>query len=319
MPQRCTVCISTIALLILCFSRVFAQTVPSSDRRSQGYTLTLPVDEVVLTFHATDAEGKPVNDIKSSEIQLWDNGLPPHRIVSFGALLDRPLRIGILMDTSESMGGTIESSRAIAGKFLQGLFRQNSDEAFVEVFGVASETAQTWSNDPSLIQQSIRSVRLGKMNPVGGTAIYNALFHACFYEFGKADPTATGNIILLFSDGEDNAGLTTLQEAMRACQRSNTTIYAFHVPPHSGDYSPGPKNLRDLTRSTGGRLFSADDSEAELKDDLRTIDSESRNQYRLVYDPGNFKHDGSFRAIEIQPPDRVKRIEVRTGYYAPLR
>jgi Ca-activated chloride channel family protein len=156
-----------------------------------------------------------------------------------------------------------------------------------------------------------------KINPLGGTAIVDTIFRACFYEFGKADPTATGNFILLFSDGEDNSSHTSLEEALGACQRSNTAVYAFRVQSDSSHDSTGPKLLADLTSKSGGRVFPADETEAAIWSDLQMIESEIRNQYRLVYNPANLKHDGSFHGVELQPPDRVSRIEVRSGYYAP--
>lgn len=319
MPRICGICISVVTALVSCFSQAFAQSAPNTDGSAQNYTLKLPVDEVVLTFHASDAEGKPVNDIRSSEVRLWDNGAPPRRIVTFDALLDRALRVGILIDTSESMKPTLALNKAIAQRYIQRLFRRKSDDAFVEGFGSTSRTIQPWSDDPSLLRQGIQGARIGAMNPVGGTAVFDAIFRACFYGFSKSNPTATGNIILLFSDGEDNAGQITIQEALRACQGSNTAIYAFYVPPQPGAALPGPKNLRALSSRTGGRVFFADDSEEAIWNDLTTIESEMRNQYRLVYKPANFKHDGSFHEIEIQPPDRVTRVEVRTGYFAPVR
>ena len=52
------------------------------------------------------------------------------------------------------------------------------------------------------------------MSPVQGTAIFNTLYRTCAYDFKNADPFATGNLILLFSDGQDNAGLTLMEEAL---------------------------------------------------------------------------------------------------------
>ena len=302
-------------ILFSCFPPISGQ---DAGKAREDYTLKLPIDEVVLTFHASDSEGKPVSDINVSEVRLRDNGASPRRIVSFGALLDRSLRVGILFDDSESMADTLQLNKMIAERFMQSAFRPESDQAFLVDFGVTSKTLRPWSNAPPLIQQSIHSVRMARSNAPRGTALFDAVFRACFYNFGKADPTATGNILLLFSDGVDNAGQTNLQEALRACQASNTSIYAFSVPPKPGEASLGPKNLRDLASGSGGRLFKADEGERELLADLSTIESESRNQYQLVYKPANFKRDGHFHEIEIQPPDRVKRIEVRTGYYAPV-
>lgn len=83
--------------------------------------------------------------------------------------------------------------------------------------------------------------------------------------------------------------------------------------------STGPKTLADLAVNTGGRVFPADAAPDAIWNDLKTIESEMRNQYRLVYTPANLKHDGSYHEIDLQPPDRVDRFDVRSGYYAPAR
>jgi len=133
------------------------------------------------------------------------------------------------------------------------------------------------------------------------------------------DHAGSGNFILLFSDGEDNAGYTSLKEAVDICQRNNTTIYAFRPDPQLGFGSEGPKTLADLVSQTGGRVFNINDSDAEIDDDLRTIEADLRNQYRLIYRPEELKHDGSFHRIQLKPPDRVESVTIRSGYYAPIR
>lgn len=284
-----------------------------------GYRLKLPVDEVVVTFHAADAHGLPVNDLKQSEIKLWDNDLPPRRIVAFDSVLNRPIRVQILIDTSESMAGVLPRVKQIASMFAQRMFRQTTDRAQIVDFAYASAVAQPWTNNQQSLQRSISGLRQGARNPVPGTAIFNAIFQACYYGFGKADPVSTGNGILLFTDGEDTAGKVSSEEALRACQHSNVTIYAFRVRSATTLDSTGPKTLAELASKTGGRVFAEDDSDNAIWSDLTSIESEMRNEYRLVYDPANLKHDGSFHEIEIQPPDRVGRIQVRSGYFAPTQ
>jgi Ca-activated chloride channel family protein len=73
----------------------------------------------------------------------------------------------------------------------------------------------------------------------------------------------------------------------------------------------------ELASQTGGRVFHDDDSEAEIDNDLRTIEADLRNQYRLVYHPSELKHDSSFHRIQLKAPERVDTITVRSGYYAP--
>jgi VWFA-related protein len=270
----------------------------------------------VLTFNAKDANGLPINNLKAGEVRVWDNGAFPRRIVAFDELVNRPIRAGILLDTSESMNGALRGNKAIAEQFVGRLFRQKSDEAFVADFGYGSDLIQTWTGDISLLLRGVETAR-ANANAPGGTALFNAVYRACSSSFQNADPTATGNFILLFSDGEDNTGLTTADEAARACQRSNTQIFAFVPASAEQRVSTGPRTLRELAAKTGGRVFLADDSEQAVWKDLKTIESEMRNQYRIVYNAANFKHDGAFHSIVLQLPDRVSRVEVRSGYFAP--
>jgi Ca-activated chloride channel family protein len=277
------------------------------------------VDEVVLTFHAADENGLPVNDVKQGEVKIWDNGVPPRRIVAFSSVLDRPIRAQILIDTSESMARALPRVKQIATIFAQRMFRQATDRAQVVEFAYASAVSQPWTSNPQSVQRSIAGLSQGAMNPVPGTAIFNAIFQACYYGFRKVDPTATGNVILLFTDGEDTTGKVTIEEALRACQHGNVAIYAFRVRSSTTMNSTDPKTLAELASQTGGRVFQEDDSDNAIGSDLHAIESEMRNEYRLVYDPADFKHDGAFHEIEIQPPDRVSRVEVRSGYYAPTQ
>jgi Ca-activated chloride channel homolog len=304
------------ALFCLFVVGASAQRDTSSVASLEDPPLRLSVDEVVLTFNATDSKGLSVDDLKAAEIRIRDNGLAPRRIVAFDELINRPVRAGILLDTSESMRQALQVNRAIAKNFVERLFRRKSDAALVAGFGFALDPVQPWTGDSGLLLSGIEGTREERRSP-GGTSLFGALFRVCAYSFNKVDPTATGNFILLFSDGEDNAGLTSPEEAARACQRSNTEVFAF-LPASAEDHaSTGPKALREFVAKTGGRVFRADDSEDAVWKDLKEIESEMRNQYRLVYNPADFKHDGAFHEIELQPPDRVRRIEVRSGYFAP--
>jgi Ca-activated chloride channel homolog len=280
------------------------------------YRLQLAVNEVVLTFHAVDDHGLPINDLRPAEVHLLDDGSPPRKIIAFDSIVNRPIRVAILIDTSESMEQTVSASKRVAQRFAEHIFRQETDQAKVIDFAYASNTAALWTGNPSRLSQNIDNVRLGGMNPVQGTALFSSIFRTCAYDLKNADPTATSNFILLFSDGEDNAGKTLLEDALRACQRSNTAIYAFRVSSRDSEYSTGPKTLADLAGNTGGRVFPGNESSDAVWNDLKTIESEMRNQYRIVYTPANTRHDGKFHSIELQMPDRVDQLKARSGYFA---
>jgi Ca-activated chloride channel homolog len=282
------------------------------------YSLRVSVDEVGLTFHATDAHGLPVNDLKLDELKLLDNGKPPSRVVAFRPLRDFPIRAGILMDTSVSVAEYLPRNRAIATEYADRLMRQEADQAFIMKFDFESQITQAWTSDRSLLGAGLRSAQSNTWNRMGGTAIIDSVYRACLNQFGRLNPGASANFILLFSDGEDNASHAYLNEAVEMCQRTNTAIYAFRMHPESR-FSDGPTTLAQLASKTGGRVFKADDSDAAIYEDLRTIETDLRDQYRLIYKPVDLKHDGAFHRIVLKGPARVENIVVRSGYYAPSR
>jgi Ca-activated chloride channel homolog len=297
--------------------RTVSQTNAAAAAQSTAsYSLNVSVDEVSLTFHAADSHGLPINDLKLDELSIYDNEKPARRIVAFQVLQDSPIRAGILIDTSESMNGRLSSDRVISIEYAQRLLRQQTDQAFVMEFGYISKVVQTWTRDPVALTAGIRAVTAGGANPLGGTAIFDTIYRACFYWFGKINQANSGNFILLFSDGEDNASHVSLEQAVDMCQRTNTAIYAFRAEPNFS-FSTGPKTLADLASETGGRVFHADGSEAEIYNDLRMIEADRRNEYRLVYKPPDLKPDGSFHRIALIAPERVETITIRSGYYAP--
>lgn len=302
-----------IVLLLTCVrfpdSQVNAQDLTS-------YRLRVPVDEVSLSFHVADRHGLAVNDLKLEELKLLDNGRPPEKVTVFEPLQNASIRAGILMDTSESMREFLPGNRAISIEYVKRVLRQKTDQAFVMEFGYLSKVIQTWTGEPAVLMAGVRRVGAGR--EFGGTAMFDTIYRACFSEFGRIDHRATGNFVLLFSDGEDNASHMSLKEAVDACQRTNTAIYSFRSEPKGSFFSGGGKTLAELAAKTGGRMFHDNGTEEEIYEDLRVIEDDLRNQYLLVYKPAGLKHDGSFHRIELKAPERVDQMTIRSGYYAPM-
>jgi Ca-activated chloride channel homolog len=319
MRQPWIICGLLPLMLVACAYRVGSQTEGVATQSETVYGLRVAVDEVSLTFHAADAHGLPVNDLKLDELSLLDNGKPPRRILTFQSLRDFPIRAGILMDTSESMAETRARDRAIAIRYAQQLLRQQTDQAFVINFDSLSKVAQTWTSSAGALTDGIRNqnVAVGGRAHFGGTALFDAIYRSCLDQFGHIDNAASGNFLLLFSDGEDNVGKTSLKLAVDMCQRTNTAIYAFR-PESNSSFSTGAKTLTELASETGGRVFYDDDSEDGINNDLRTIEADLRNQYRLIYRPPELRPDGSFHRIELKTPQRVGSLSIRSGYYAPV-
>jgi Ca-activated chloride channel homolog len=317
LPQHQIIC-SLLGLTIFAnASRTDLQIATAGQQDAQPYGLRVSVDEVVLTFHAADAHDLPINDLKLDELTLSDNGRPPRKILAFQSLQDLPLRAGILIDTSDSMTQDIASNEAISTKYAQRLLRRSTDQAFILKFSALSEITQPWTSDTNALGAGVRRFAATRASHTHGTAIFNAIYQACLNQFGHIDHPGTGNFVLLFSDGEDNASNASLKNAVDSCQHANTAIYAFRTDPKSS-FSTGPRTLANLASQTGGRVFHADDSEAQIDADLKTIEADLRNQYRLIYKPAELTPNGSFHRVELKAPERVYSLTIRSGYYAPV-
>ncbi len=232
-------------LIFSLLGRLDAQTDGAAVQDRPTYNLRVSVDEVVITFHAAGTNGLVVNDLKLSELRLLDNGKLPAKIIDFQFLQDLPIRAGILLDTSDSMQGHLSGNRMITTQYAQQVLRRQTDQAFVMDFGRVSTVPQALTSDPAALAAAVRKVPPPAPTGIQGTAIFDAIFRACLYGFGKVDHAATGNFILLFSDGEDNASYVSLKDAVDICQRTNIEIYAFRTRSKAAKVPLGQRRWRN--------------------------------------------------------------------------
>ena len=284
---------------------------------SPPYSMSVTVNEVAITFHATDAHHLPVLDLKPSELDIFDNEHGPGEIVSMQQLRDRSIHAALIIDTSGSVVSQISRSRAEALEAVQKLLVRATDEGTAVAFDRSRRVVQSWTKQKGDLLKSIAGIAADPHNRVDGSSVYDTLFSTCLFQFGKgASPTAA-HVILLFSDGVDTASHVTAQAAIDRCRQSHTVVYAFSSKAAPGTSSLGPATLLRLTEQTGGRLFYADDPEDEIKADINTVELDLRNEYFLLYRPKTLIHDGAFHKIILVGPARVAQIVGTSGFYAP--
>jgi len=283
------------------------------------YTLKVGVNEVSLPFHVADFHGTAIGDLTLGDLRLLDNGKGPKQIVAFEVYRDLPIRGGVLIDTSRSVLENLKRNQQISIDYVRQFLRKQTsdrpgDEAFVMRFDSDTKLLQDWTGDGELLAASIRNVAADHESRLGGTAIYDAVYKACRDQFGNASGIATGNFLMLFSDGLDNASHTRIEDDVDICQETNTAIYVFSGASKSM-FIEGQKTLTDLAEQTGGHIFFEQSAEG-IHGDLRLIEANLRSQYRLVYKPAKLKTDGSFHRIRLESPSRGGVITARSGYYA---
>ena len=298
-----------LAVLFATFSHYSA----AQDPQAPEFTLKMPVDEVKVTFHVSDAKGDPIQHLKADDLQLFDNGKQQNRKVAFHEYSDLPIRVGFLLDNSPSMQNEMDHQQKIATELINEFFRPKSDRAFTMGFGINSKVTQDWTEDASAVSQGISIANVKDADEPEGTALFDAIDRACKEKFSGDTSALSGNFILLFTDGEDTSSRMWESQAVDACQRTRTAIYVF-VPDWRLRTSPGQQLLEDLVAKTGGRVFY--EKRLSVHDALATTVSDMRYQDELIYSPPGLKRDGSFHQIRMKCKIEHAQIQVRSGYYA---
>lgn len=288
------------------------QAVPSNGQVGNGaFTITSVVNEVNLIFTVTDKHGHFIRDLKESDFSLLDDHMPPDEVYSFTQQTNLPLRVGLMIDASNSIRSRFHFEQSAAVEFLLEVLRPAVDKAFVMGFDVTPDITQPFTNNADLLTTGIR-----KLSPGGGTALYDAVYTACQSEMlPLRGPTAIRKAIILVSDGDDNQSHATLDDAVKMCQRADTIIYTISTN-DSPSRDRGDEVLKEMAIVTGGSAFYPPRIE-QVADAFASIQDELRSQYSLVYKPADFKADGAFRPIFLTAYDKKYKVRVQKGYFAP--
>ena len=283
----------------------------SSDDSQGLITIRTRVNEVNVLFIATDKHGKFVRDLTQNDFSILDDHKPPQAILNFRRETDLPLHLGLLVDVSGSVDSRFDFEQTAATSFLQHTLRAGFDKAFIVGFNSHSQLAQDFTDNVQLLSAGVH-----KLHDGGGTALYDAVYHACKEKFLKdRSEHPVRKAIIIVSDGEDNQSEYSKAQAIEMAQRSEVIIYAISTD-DSGLVMRGDKVLEQLAEATGGRVFFP----FKMKDITRSFDAiedELRSQYVVSYKPADFDADGRYRSIEISALKKDLQVRARKGYFAP--
>jgi VWFA-related protein len=283
-----------------------------SDDRGPLQTFKARVDEVNVVFTVTDKHGHFVKNLTQNDFRILDDNKPAVSIRSFSSETNLPLRVGLLVDSSNSVRDRFRFEQESAIEFLNQIVRPKSDRAFVIGFDTTAEVTQDFTDSAELLSRGVRMLR-----PGGGTALYDAVFYACRDKLMKARTTGPARrAIILLSDGEDNQSRVTREEAVEMAQRAEVIIYTISTN-ISGVKLRGDKVLERLADATGGRAFFPFKIQ-DVANAFSEIQDELRSQYLLAYKPADLKPDGRYRSIDIMAENhKGLRVRARRGYFAP--
>ncbi len=267
---------------------------------------------VNVLFTVTNKHHQLVTDLHRNDFRVYEDG-KPQTISFFSRETNLPLRIGILIDTSNSVRERLHFEKEAAIDFLQQVLRPNKDEAFVVGFDAEAQVIQNYTDDLGRLASAIRSLQAG-----GATALFDAIYNACKQKMMYFPPPQPylRRVLIVLSDGRDNQSRHTLEEALAMAQNQQVqaTIYAISTN-RSGLPSRGDKVLRKLASQTGGRAFFPLEA-IDLSGAFARIARDLRSQYSLGYYSTNTASNGAFRTIRIACRIKGLRVHAKPGYFA---
>lgn len=267
------------------------------------------VTRVNMLFTVTDKHGRFVTDLGRSDFEVFENK-KPQSILEFTAESDLPLRLGILIDTSNSIRDRFHFQQEAATNFINSVMREQ-DKAVVVSFDTSAELVTDLTSDTHRLENAVRNLR-----PGGGTALYDAIYFACrdklmqdqpLYKFRRA--------MVILSDGEDNESRFSRDQALEMAQRADTVIYTISTN-ISHIETEGDKVMRYFAEQTGGVAFFPFEAK-DLNQSFENIANELRHQYNLFYRPEPLNNDGQYHTVQIKVKGRKDLVvRARKGYYA---
>ena len=283
---------------------------PSPRKAEDDTTIKVDVKLVNVFVTVTDARGAPVSTLTKDNFQVLEDG-QPQRISVFDKESELPLSIVIDIDTSLSTRKDLPLELSSARRFAHAILRP-VDGLAVYGFNESVETAVDFTADLRAIDRGIDHLQLG-----AATALYDAIYLAS----EALDSRRGRKAMVIITDGGDTVSKTDYQEALRAAQISEATVYSIIVVPieaSAGRDTGGEHALIQLSEDTGGKYYYAT-SVQQLDRAFRKISDELRTQYLLAYYPSERTSYSQFRRIKVSvsgvPDASVYHVRHRAGYY----
>jgi VWFA-related protein len=283
----------------------------ATEQEEQQTKITLDVTRVNILFTVTDKKGRFVTDLGQSDFSIVESK-KPQTIQQFTAESDLPLRLAVLVDTSNSIREEFKFEQEAAIRFMQSVMRPKEDRMLLVSFDSAAELVTDLTGDLRKLEAGIKGMR-----PGGGTSLYDAIYFASKEKLLMDQPRDKfRRAMIVISDGEDTSSRYSRDQALEMAQKADVVIYAISTNTKR-DALDGDNVLRYLTDETGGQSFFPFKVE-DLDQSFENIANELRHQYNIFYRPEPLKADGLYHPVTVKVKTRKDLVvRARKGYYAP--
>jgi Ca-activated chloride channel family protein len=266
---------------------------------------------VVLPVVVTDKQGRYVSDLPGDKFSVFDNG---RRVaVELFTNEDTPVTVGLVIDASGSMRPKIGEVVAAALRFAR--LSNPQDELFAVRFN--DDVQDLMPVPPFLLASDLADLEaaVNSIHPDGRTALYDGLMDGLDH---LTQGTRARKVLVVISDGGDNASEAKLETVLARARDSNAAIYTIGIFDQD-DMDKNPGVLKSLAQTTGGERF-LPRSPGDLLTACERIAREIRSGYTIGYVPP--ARDGAYHRVRVEiDPTSAGRLNVRTrpGYFAAGR
>jgi VWFA-related protein len=287
-----------------------------ADEGPRGANIRVDTNLVLIPVTVTDPMNRFVTGLEKEHFRLEEDKV--EQTITHFASEDAPLSVGVVFDTSGSMGSKLQKSRMAVAQFMK--TANPEDEFFLVQFSDKPELTVPFTTNTEEIQS-----RLTFTQSKGRTALLDAIYLA-LHEMKRARNPRKA--LLIISDGGDNSSRYTESEIKNLVREADVQIYAIGIfePVYARGRTPeelaGPGLLSEVAEQTGGRHYAVENLN-DLPDIAAKIGIELRNQYVLGYTPTNQERDGKYRRVRVRlvQPKGLPPLRAfwRMGYYAPTQ
>ena len=274
----------------------------------EQFQISVNVNLVVLPATVQDRSGLTPTGLTAEDFEVYEDGV--RQSIRLFRHDDTPVAAGLVVDHSGSMRHKIPDVVAAAQAFARS--SSPADQMFVVNFNehvtLGLPTDKSFSDIPTELGEAISGAAA-----TGQTALYDAITSALEHlQTAHQDK----KVLIVISDGGDNASRHTLEEALRMAERSGALVYTIGIY-DEGDPDRNPKVLRHLAQATGGEAFFPLQT-AEAVTVCERIARDIRGQYTLGYESNRPPHPGAYRQVRVvahAPGMGHLTVRTRAGYF----
>jgi VWFA-related protein len=279
----------------------------------QGSSIKVDVSLVVLHTTVIDDRQRFADGLKPENFRVFEDKV--EQKLSVFRREDVPVSMGLVIDNSGSMRDKRPRVNEAAITLVQA--SNPNDEAFVVNFNddFYLDLDKDFTNSIPELKEALE-----RIDSRGSTALRDAIL-------GSIDHLKKGTkdkkVLLVVTDGEDNASRNSLEKMIREVQKTDTVIYTIGLlgQENRKEAKRARKALEQIAAASGGLAYFPENVD-DVHSICEQVAHDIRNQYILAYYPTNSRHDGTFRAVSVAvvPPRGHGKLVARTrnGYYAPL-